>query len=110
MESAYNPKRDGKITEYLDTISESGRYGEYAIFTGTKPYQLLWDAGHLIPDVSFVRIYFGLDRMDEHYRARTRDRVEGMEGPAHAGKPGEHDITAVLKDAPYWGAEQLRRL
>jgi hypothetical protein len=89
----YVAKRDGSMRDYLERCRDEQREG---LFLGPSHYRELWDAKLLEPDIASIRIMYNFARPDEHYTVKDRESVEGLDGNAHAGLPGRHQIDAVI--------------
>ena len=107
----YTPKRDGPLENYL----ESRRFGimppnaVYPLFKGYEHFQQLWDKGYLEPNVSCIRLMWNIGRHDEHFGVIGEDTIEGIELPAHSGRPGRHSAREILSNGPCWEVHYLRR-
>ena len=107
----YTPKRDGTLDEYLEKrrYGIMPQWGVYPLFKGYDFFQRLWDEGYLEPNVSCIRLMWNWGRYDEHFSITEDGHLEGIQLPAHSGRPGKHDPKKVLSRGPCWEAQILNR-
>jgi len=105
----------GWFTPEMETIEEyisRFGYGSNPLFKGYEHYEILLDAGYLIPDRSVIRLLWGFSRGDEGFYVTGDYQLRGMDDiKIHTARSGVFDPKDILGDeeCPMWEAYNLRR-
>ena len=96
----YNPRRVGSLDDYLRIHDGNG---SYPLFKGYKHYEILWNRGYFIPEVSFIIIMRDIGRENEDYLILEKLKMIWV-----AGKPGIYNPQRILRgNGPSFEAHNL---
>ena len=102
----YNPGRDGPLKEYI----ERHDMATPAAFKGSKHYEMLWDEGFLIPNVTALRLYWSCAGDDDYFVVKNREQIKGVfRAEGLSAKLKVHNVKYVLDHGLLFEARYMER-